>query len=62
MQAVLARLTCLIRKQIQRIYEFSTESAGARVRLEILRMIKEEYGKEAQHDIAAFEALALNHS
>jgi len=109
MKAVFSRLTCLVRRQIQRIYEFSTESAGSRVRLEILRMIKEEHTKHAQeplrfqkvpthadiasristhreavtrelkslermglidwrpgnyvvHDIAAFEALVLNHT
>ena len=51
MKAVLARLTCLIRKHIQRIYEFSTESAGSRVRLEILRMIKEAYGESSDEPL-----------
>jgi len=109
MKAVLTRLTCLVRKHLQRIYEFSTESAGSRVRLEILRMIKDAHdddkgeplrfqkvpthadiasristhreavtrelkslermglidwrpGNYVVHDIAAFEALALNRS
>lgn len=42
MRAVLVRLSSLVRKHIQRVYEFSTESVGNRVRLEILRMIRDD--------------------
>ena len=44
MKAVLQRLAKLARKHIQRVYEFSTESVGTRVQLEIIRMIEDGTG------------------
>ncbi|MEE9334910.1 MAG: Crp/Fnr family transcriptional regulator [Granulosicoccaceae bacterium] len=44
MKAVLQRLAKLARKHIQRVYEFSTESVGTRVQLEIIRMIEDGSG------------------
>ena len=41
MKAVMVRLATLTRKHMRRVYEFSTENVGTRVRLEILRMIQE---------------------
>lgn len=40
MRAVMERLAALVRKHVQRVYEFSTENVGSRVQLELVRMIR----------------------
>ena len=41
MNAVMCRLANMLRNQMRRVYEFSTENVGSRVRLELLRMTKQ---------------------
>lgn len=54
MKAVMVRLATLTRKHMRRVYEFSTENVGTRVRLEILRMIQEA-GAEIENTSIRFE-------
>lgn len=54
MKAVMVRLATLTRKHMRRVYEFSTENVGTRVRLEILRMIQDS-GSEIENSSIRFE-------
>ena len=54
MKAVLVRLATLARKHMRRVYEFSTENVGTRVRLEILRMIQDA-GHEGESSSIRFD-------
>ena len=54
MKAVLVRLATLARKHMRRVYEFSTENVGTRVRLEILRMVQDA-GHEAESNSIRFD-------
>lgn len=41
-RAVLVRLVALVRKQLQRVYEYSSYNVNQRIRLELLRLVYEE--------------------
>lgn len=47
-RAVLLRLVALVRKQLQRVYEYSTYSVNQRIRFELLRLAYES-GMETDH-------------
>lgn len=49
--AVMRQLTERLRMNMQRVYEFSTESVGGRVRLELLRMVEKATDKNQSNSI-----------